>query len=56
MDDKLNIIKATIYICIGCYRKYKNKENYLLTRIVYFREQIFNFVDKSWNEKVNKTK
>lgn len=38
-----------IYICTGCNRKYKTNDFfityfYLLPRIVYFREQIFNLL------------
>lgn len=46
-----------IYICIGCYRKYRNNDNdnYMLPRTVYFIGYIFNFVEKFWNKKVTKT-
>lgn len=49
MDDKLYIVSTMIYICTGCYRKYKKNDDYLLPRTVYFTE-IFNFVYKFWKE------
>lgn len=46
---------SMIYICTGCYRKYRNNDNYILPGTVYFIGYIFNFVEKFWNKKVTKT-
>lgn len=39
------------YRCPGCYRKYRNNNNYILPRTLYFIGYIFNFVEKFWNKK-----
>lgn len=45
---------SMIFICIGCYRKYRNIDNSILPRSVYFIRHIFNSVEKFWNKKVIK--